>query len=162
MNLENQDKIKKIISIILLFFWCILIFYFSNQVGIVSENSSSRVINIINKIFNINLYNYKYSSFIIRKLAHMFLYFVLYLLSLNVCNNYKFNKKYLYAFLFCFIYSVSDEVHQLFIFERSFQLTDILIDMLGSTISFCVIKIISCFNSNFRIKRGNDEGENIK
>lgn len=141
MSLKDQNKIKKIISIILLVIWCLIIFYFSNQVGSVSENSSSHVVDFINKILKINLYNYKYSMFIVRKFAHMFLYFILYILSLNVFNNYKIKKYYLYSILFCFIYAISDEIHQLFIFERSFGIADILIDMFGALIGFSFIKL---------------------
>ena len=143
MNQKDQDKIKKIISIILLILWCLLIFYFSSQIGSVSENSSSHVIDFLNKLLNINLYNYEYSMFIVRKLAHMFLYFVLFLLSLNVCINFKIKKYYLYSLVFCFLYSISDEVHQLFVFERSFGIIDIIIDMVGSLISLSLVKIIS-------------------
>ena len=156
MKQKEQDKIKKIISIVLLIGWCLLIFYFSNQVGDASRQSSSHVIDLINKILNINLYNYEYSIYIVRKLAHMFLYFILYLLSLNVCKCYKINKGYLYSFLFCFLYAISDEIHQLFIFERSFGIIDILIDAFGSICGYFVCKII------YRIKRGLYEGKNIK
>ena len=142
MNRKGRDKSKRILSIILLILWCTLIFYFSSQVGSISEKSSSQVIDIINKLFNVNLYNYEYSIIIVRKLAHMFLYFILYLLSLNVFKNYKIKKIYLYAFLFCFIYAVSDEVHQLFVFERSFGIIDIIIDLIGSIIAFFFLKII--------------------
>ena len=143
LNLEDRDKIKKIISLILLILWCLLIFYFSNQVGDISRQSSSNFINLINKILNINLYNYEYSVYIVRKLAHMFLYFILYLLSLNVCKCFKIKKYYLYSFIFCLIYSISDEVHQLFIFERSFGIIDVLFDMVGSFIGFILIKAIN-------------------
>ena len=142
MNQKDQDNINKVISIVLLLFWCLLIFYFSNQVGVVSKNSSSFVIDTINKIFSINLYKFEYSILIIRKLAHMFLYFILYLLSFYVSNSYKLKKRYLSAFLFCLLYAISDEVHQLFIFERSFGLIDILIDIFGSSICLLLLKKI--------------------
>ena len=145
MNREGRDKIKKIVSVISLIFWCILIFYFSNQQGVVSRNSSSHVIDFLNKILSINLYDFEYSVFIIRKLAHMFLYFVLYLLAFNVSLNYKVKNKYLYSFIFCLLYSASDEVHQLFIIEKIFKFFDIVIDMLGSSIGFFLIKLLSNF-----------------
>ena len=140
---ENQDKLKKIISTILLVLWCLLIFYFSNQNGNVSEASSSHVIDFINKILSINLYEFKYSIFIVRKLAHMFLYFVLYLLSFNFFKSFKSKKYYLYAFIFCLLYAISDEVHQLFINERTFKVFDIVIDMGGSSIGYFLLKIIN-------------------
>ena len=141
MKQEKRDKLKIIISFILLFSWCLLIFSFSNQTGDNSNISSSRVLDFINKLFSINLYNYEYSMLIIRKLAHMFLYFILYLLSYFFFKSLKSKKVFLFSFIFCLIYAISDEVHQLFIIERSFGLIDILIDMIGSFISFCFIKL---------------------
>ena len=141
MRQENLDRIKKIISIILLIGWCLLIFYFSNQNGIISRYSSSRALNFLNKILNINLYNYKYSILIVRKCAHMFLYFILYLLVFIVFKNFKVKKIYFYSLIFCLIYAISDEVHQLFIVERSFKISDIFIDLGGSIINLIIIKI---------------------
>ena len=139
---ENQDKIKKIISTILLIIWCLLIFYLSSQNGNLSGESSSRVINFINKILKINLYNFKYSVFIVRKLAHMFLYFVLYLLSFIFFKSFNMKKYHLKAFVFCLLYAISDELHQLFIIERTFKLLDILIDMFGTSVCYFLIKTI--------------------
>ncbi|MBQ8891944.1 MAG: VanZ family protein [Bacilli bacterium] len=142
-KIENQDKLKKIISTILLISWCLLIFYFSSQIGEKSNLSSSHVIDFINKLLNVNLYNFEYSVLIVRKLAHMFLYFVLNLLSINFFKSYKLNNYYKYAFLFCLIYAISDEVHQLFVIERAFRLTDIIIDMLGACIGYILLKLIN-------------------
>ncbi|MBR3661387.1 MAG: VanZ family protein [Bacilli bacterium] len=139
MNQKDQDKFKKIVSIILLISWCLIIYYFSNQNGNLSTTSSSHLIDFINKLLRINLYDFEYSVLIVRKLAHMFLYFILFVLSYNCFLNFKINKKYLYAIIFCLLYSISDEVHQLFIIERTANIIDIVIDMLGSFmgLSFC-------------------------
>ena len=137
MKIKNLNKI---ISIILLIIWCLLIFYFSNQNGNISENSSNYIIDLLNKLFP-NIKNINYISFVIRKIAHMFLYFVLYLLSFYVSCSYKFKRKYLYSFVFCLIYAISDEIHQLFIIDRSFQIYDLVIDIVGSSISLFLLKI---------------------
>lgn len=45
----------------------------------------------------------------------------------------KMNRKYMiFAGLFCFSYAISDEIHQLFVDGRSFQISDILLDTSGS------------------------------
>lgn len=142
-KIESHDKINKILSTILLISWCLLIFYFSSQQGDISSTSSSRVLNFINKLFNINLYNYKYSILIVRKSAHMFLYFVLFLLSSNFFKKNNRNNYYKKGLLFCFIYAISDEIHQLFVIGRTFKLIDILIDMIGSTISYIFIHFLN-------------------
>ena len=146
MKRENQDRLNKIISLILLFLWCLLIFSFSNQNGTVSENSSSRILLLLNnilKIFNnnIDLTKSLVATFIIRKLAHIFLYFVLFIISNYVSCSYNIKKRYLYSLLFCLIYATSDEIHQLFINERSFGIIDIIIDFIGSLIGLLLIKL---------------------
>ena len=142
-KIEGPDELKKIISIVLLICWCLLIFYFSEQNGGISGLSSSKVIDLINKILKINLYNFKYSVFIVRKIAHMFLYFVLYILSLNCFKNLNIKKYNLISIIFCLIYSISDEVHQLFVIGRTFKVLDILIDMFGAMIGYCFRKLIN-------------------
>ena len=142
-KVTSQDRIRKIISLILLIAWCLVIFSFSNQVGNVSTDSSSRLINFINNLFKINLYEFKYSVFIVRKLAHMFLYFILFILCYNCFKKYELKKYNLYSLGFSLIYSISDEIHQLFIVGRTFKIMDIGIDFLGALIGFIFLKIIN-------------------
>lgn len=134
MKQENQDKLKKIISIILLIFWCFLIFYFSNQPGSVSNVSSGVIVNFIKKIIP---GNYHTITFIVRKLAHISIYFILYLLTFNCFKRFNKGK---YAIYFCLLYAVSDEIHQLFVVNRSCELRDILIDMIGVVLAYLIIK----------------------
>ena len=76
----------------------------------------------------------------------MFVYFVLFFCIYNVLLQFKV-KKYLYwfSYLFCLLYAISDEIHQLFINERSGQVTDVLVDMSGAIIAsiflYLIIKI---------------------
>ena len=144
----KRESLGKIISIILLLLWCSLIFYFSNQVGEVSEESSSHVLSFINSILNIfskdiDLNNSLIAITIVRKCAHMFLYFILYILCFNFSKKFNIKNKVMFCFIFCFLYATSDEIHQLFIFERSFGIIDILIDLSGSCIAYLLIKIIN-------------------
>ena len=146
MKQENQDRLNKIISLILLFLWCLLIFGFSNQNGDVSQSTSDSILILLNNIFNflgikIDLLNLSIMSIIIRKLAHMFLYFILFIISNYVSRSYNIKKRYLYSLLFCLLYATSDEIHQLFINERSFGIRDIIIDFIGSLIGLLLIKL---------------------
>lgn len=136
MKLENQDKLKKILSIIFLIFWCFLIFYFSNQPGSVSDVSSGVIVNIIKKIIP---GNYHTITFIVRKLAHVSIYFILYLLTFNCFKRFNVSK---YTFYFCLLYAISDEIHQLFIVNRSCELRDILIDTTGIILAYLITKKI--------------------
>lgn len=141
MKFINQDKLKKILSLVLLIFWCFLIFFFSSQTGSDSTNSSHRVIDFLNKVLNIfnpslDMMDYKYTVLIIRKLAHMFLYFVLYYLAYFCFYRFKLSKKKYFAILFCFLYAVSDEIHQLFVPFRSGLVTDVMVDMVGVFLAY--------------------------
>lgn len=142
-KLKNQDKWQKIISIILLFMWMGLIFYFSNQKGSVSESNSNFVIDLLDSFFNIfslDVNNIENIAFFVRKLAHIFLYFNLYLFTYYVLFQFNFKRRSLFSLVFCFFFAISDELHQVFIPNRSFGVIDILIDTIGSFISYLLIK----------------------
>ena len=42
----------------------------------------------------------------------------------------------------CIIYASLDETHQLFVYGRTVQVLDVLIDSVGSLISILIIKVI--------------------
>ncbi len=141
MKLKNRDKI---ISSILLLLWCGLIFYFSQQNGQESLEDSNFIVYILNaivKIFNsyLDVSKIPYITLIVRKLAHFFLYFVLYILAFNFSKKHLIKKIFLFSILFCILYAISDEVHQLFINERSFKLLDILIDSSGALLASFIL-----------------------
>ena len=153
MKLTKQGKLGKVLSIILFIFWLSLIFFFSNQNGELSSQSSSLVVNIVNstlQLFNpkIDISIYPIATFIIRKLAHMFLYFILYLITYYMMYQFKIEKRKSLALLFCFFYAITDEVHQLFINERSGQITDVLIDTSGSLIALLLIFTLNHLKKN--------------
>lgn len=133
---------KKAISIIILLCWMIFIFSMSNRNGEASGNLSSSLIKkSIQVLANIkdekrlDELSEKY-SFIVRKSAHFCEYFILAILVINVLISFGINKHlFLYAILFCIVYAISDEVHQLFISDRSGQIGDVLLDSTASIIS---------------------------
>lgn len=151
MKLKNQGKFLKIISLILLISWLSLIFYFSNQKGSISESSSNFVIDLLNTIFknfNLDIKSIESISFIVRKSAHMFLYFVLYFLTFYTMYQFNIRKRKILSFLFCLFYAISDEFHQLFIPNRSFMIRDIFIDMLGSSFAYLILFIKNKLNGS--------------
>ena len=79
-------------------------------------------------------------DFLLRKLAHIFEYFVFtWLLYSAFSNHYiKTNKKHpphrqalIFVLLLAVFYAVSDELHQTFVFGRSGNLRDVAIDFVG-------------------------------
>ena len=139
-------------SILFIFIMMLVIFSFSNKNTNESNSTSTKLIyNISNKAIDIsnklnitnidsNLYAHKLSIKLnkpVRKLAHFSLYFVLSIIVIYVLKIYKVNNVYLYTFMICFIYSISDEVHQLFVSGRTGSIIDVIIDSMG-----CILGII--------------------
>ena len=146
--MKKNIIIKITISWLLVFIWMIFIFYMSNMNSEKSSNVSTGLIEKTvvtsyeigtkigittmpsdNEIDNI-------VSFVhipVRKIAHFSEYLILGLLICNALVVSKVNKKVLLiSVLMCFIYSCSDELHQMFISGRAGRIYDILIDTSGS------------------------------
>jgi len=51
-------------------------------------------------------------------------------------------KTVLFAFTICVIYGISDEIHQLFVPGRAFQVSDLLMDSLGSIIGIFIVYML--------------------
>ena len=129
---------KKIVSLILLIIWIIIIFMLSNQNGISSTSSSNIIVNFLYDIFKIDK---DILIFIVRKSAHIFEYFVLYLLTYNCFKNYNVKNIIIISIIFCILCSSLDEVHQLFISGRTGKLTDVLVDSIGIILGYILIEV---------------------
>ncbi|MBU0279101.1 MULTISPECIES: VanZ family protein [unclassified Gemella] len=121
---------SKEISLFLSLLICAIIFYFSNQSGSQSEKIS-------NTLF-------------IRKLGHLSEFFALgyFFSSFLATTKYFFTnkKKYIvYSLLFVVLYAISDEVHQLFIPNRSGNITDVFIDSIGGMLGIFTFTILKNF-----------------
>ena len=123
---------KIIIKIVLVVIWMIVIFCFSNQKATESSKLSNGLIkNTISRIINDDREE-SIEKFVtpVRKSAHFFIYLILGIL---VMNCFDIDKKYIfYSIMVCFLYSISDEIHQLFIDGRSGEILDVIIDTTGS------------------------------
>ena len=146
---------KKVILYVLIFLWMSLIFFFSNQPSNESTNVSdgimAKIINVVEVItgheFSDEQINniYEYGITPLRKCAHFTIYFILGILFYLLIKEYnlELNKTLAISLLFCIIYACSDEIHQLFIFGRSGEIRDVLIDSLGSFLGiFITSKVI--------------------
>ena len=139
---------KKIVLFILVLFWMGLIFFFSHQKSVQSDNLSN---GLIDKIINVVEYFkgsdftdnqieliYKYAVFPIRKLAHFMIYLILGILIYNLLKQYRISNILIVSILICLIYALTDEIHQLFVFGRSGELKDVLIDIIGSSVGIFI------------------------
>ena len=127
--------IKRIIYTTLLVIWMIIIFMFSSENGIASKNRSDNfaksTVNITSKINKINAKDKERMvnkiKVVVRKVAHFTLYFVLGALVYLTFSSYGINKNIIiYSIGFCMLYALSDEIHQIYTKDRSFQVLDIL------------------------------------
>ena len=134
----------------------ILIFWFSNQNGTISSEMSdgliSEVVKFIEIILKNSLDNEKIIEtfvFLIRKVAHFFLYFVLGILWMNLLKEHRVSlgKQVIYSLLFCIMYACSDEIHQLFIPGRSGNIIDTMIDTTGSLCSIITIYLFKKYKN---------------
>lgn len=109
-----KDVIKKTEPIISVILWCSVIFYFSSIPGLQSGFFSA-------------------IDLILRKSAHITEYAILTFLWFRVLINFSYNKKKAIAsaFIFAFLYSISDEIHQIFVSNREGKAIDVIIDSIG-------------------------------
>lgn len=137
---------KKYVLLVLIILWMGVIFIFSSKTGSESTKQSDGFISItignIVSIFDKSLTNEEKERIIdivevpIRKIAHITEYFILTILVSLFVNSYKISiKNVVYiTFAICILYSCSDEIHQLFVSDRSGQIIDVLIDSIGISI----------------------------
>jgi len=114
--------------------WMFLIFYLSSIPGLRSGSSS-----ILVELF-------------LRKSAHLLEYCIFTLLLWRIFYyQLKFSllKAGLLAIFICFLYSISDEFHQIFVQDRVGQLIDVLIDSIGIIFGF----LFGIFISRIKIRK---------
>ncbi len=85
-------------------------------------------------------------TFLVRKGAHIFAYFVLGILTFNALrrinlSRFKFNRPAVLSIIVCALYAASDEFHQLFISGRSGEIRDIMIDSCAAMVGVFIISI---------------------
>lgn len=157
----NKRNLKRVSSVFLMVLWMGLIFYFSSQSGEVSGEQSDMLketlennIPYLGNIFE-GMGSYWIVTYILRKTAHMFLYFVLTTISYIVMNfKYEdFNKSVKKAVAISIIYAATDEIHQLYVPGRSGALSDVWIDSIGVFLSVIMISLIKLFKLKIRKKR---------
>ena len=158
--------LKKHFLKIIIVFWCLVIFSFSNMDALESGNQSSGLIKgivtsvckIANKIGIIEKMptTKEINTFInsvhgpVRKLAHASIYFILAVLvviDLSRSSKLSIGSICMLTIIFCFAYSLTDEFHQTFVEGRSGELRDCLIDTLGALVAVCTFYIFKFFKN---------------
>lgn len=137
-----MKKIRVISCITTLTVMAMIFFFSSQSSGQSSELSmgvSREIAETLTKLLNcIDIFGAVTAEQIhalIRKMAHFAIYAVLgcsaaWMFNVNICQ-IKF-KVLTMSVIFCLLYSVTDEVHQMFVDGRSAQITDVILDTMGA------------------------------
>lgn len=155
---------KRIVLLVLLILNCLIIFMFSNQNGrkstSISDKVTSHIVDSYSDLTNQKLSDSEkkliidYIKPLIRKSAHFLIYLTLGMISYLLALSFDIKHPIAAALLFSILYAMSDELHQLFITERSASIFDILIDAIGSLTGMMFIMFIKKMLRYSRYKSG--------
>jgi VanZ family protein len=110
--------------------WMGIIFLLSSEVSNRSSERSGAIVHVLSQSTSIAD---NALTFLTRKAAHIFVYFVLGILMYTAVRHYATIRRAIIAsIIFCGAYAVSDEIHQLFVPGRSGEIRDILIDSIAA------------------------------
>lgn len=132
------------IHLLLPLLWMVVIFMLSHQPASVSSGQSGVFVEQLHYIAP--SIDQQLLTFLVRKGAHIFAYFVLGILMVNALrqvnlSKFKFNRPAVLSIIVCALYAVSDEFHQLFVSGRSGELRDIIIDSCAAMAGIFVVSI---------------------
>ncbi len=119
-----------------------IIFYLSAQNGEESSDLSGSLVDKILAFFKLDI-----DEGLLRTIAHCLEFMGLSVLAFNaIYSTWETKFTPIIAFFGTVTYAITDEIHQIFVPERAFQITDILVDSTGALIgviaSFIILKII--------------------
>ena len=140
MNKNKKILIIRIVLIILIILWAVLVFGMSNQQG----NESSGLSRKITALFLKTEEQIALVEPYVRKIAHFSEYAIggILFISLFLTYDWTNKKRVTISILLGIWYAILDEIHQLFVPERSGNVIDVLIDSLGICFGVCFVMII--------------------
>jgi len=141
--------LKKAILWILVIFISVQIFSFSNADSTSSAAISTKITGVIFRavqgVFDVpqeqeaELFDFCHKA--VRKTAHFTEYACLVVSVYLLLSCYSLKKIFspLISLLYCLVYAITDEVHQLFVDGRSGQVADVCIDFLGAVAGVLIV-----------------------
>lgn len=148
-----SDRVSSIVRWSALAAMCVLIFVFSSFAATDSSQQSSRWVDIIISLFFNGFDEYPAAkqealvsllTVIVRKGAHFSEYALLSMLAFSAFRRVKRHSlRWLFAVLFSFVYSCSDEFHQTFVPGRAGLFRDVILDTSGAAFG----ALAACFLS---------------
>ena len=133
--MKKRTKVFFILTVL----WMIAVFSFSAETASESTKTSMALLNRIVDFFNIDITNVELFEGLLRSFAHFVLFalggvfagaFVLYAVPKH---------KLIATGLFGFGYAVLDEIHQIFVPGRAFEVKDIVVDVSGFLLGVVVV-----------------------
>lgn len=115
----------------------IVIYSFSSEASFVSSSRSGKIVDTVSTYLTLSE---EILTFLIRKSAHLALYFILGVLVFSLIREYTKETAKLIIFTLAVVatYAVIDETHQMFVSGRSGEIRDVLIDVTGAAIGIGV------------------------
>ena len=141
--MAQTKKLSKI-HLLLPLLWMAIIFMLSHQSASISSGQSGVFVEQLRHIAP--SVDQQLLTFLVRKGAHIFTYFVLGILTFNALwrvdlSKFKFNSPAILSIIVCALYAASDEFHQLFVSGRSGEIRDIIINSCAATVGVFIISI---------------------
>ena len=135
---------KRIIYSILLILTFAIIFYFSSEDAIRSGNTSSRTMNFIADVFNVQQNREEFIEKgipYLRKIAHFLIFMLAGFWEILLLNTFEASdlKKILFSAAIGLAYAIIDEIHQGLIPGRAPKIIDVIIDFEGNLIGILFI-----------------------
>ncbi len=146
--MANKRNILRLLFGVVAVGWMILIFFLSNTDGVQSDQIVSSA---WNGIVSHNLKaavpgNISKFRFSMRDWGHVYLFAALGLFVMLWSiheSKLRTNKvKLIVSGTICFLYSVFDEIHQIFVAGRSFECEDLIYDFIGYSLCIIVVMIL--------------------
>lgn len=148
MNFIKKITKKQIVYAVLVIVWMAIVFAFSNQPAETSSKSSGRITETVVKIMTKEPEKMPQSQkdtieTIVRKLAHFSIYTIGGFLMAGLVNatNTTDKRVLIFAILLTTLYACTDEIHQLFVFGRSCEARDVLIDATGASLGTMIFML---------------------
>lgn len=148
MNYSKGRKIYIAISAILVIAVAIIIFYLSHQTSTESSETSDSLIDMIAAFLGLS-----FSENFIRTFAHFCEYALFGFLVFNLYFAIKDKLKPLLSIVLSLGYAITDEIHQLFIPGRAFQLIDLAVDLGGIILGIAAFFAFYYIINNIRNKK---------
>jgi len=133
----------------LVIIWMLVIFWFSSQSAVESSDFSGGISDSLIVVTELVVpeatINEDIFHDIVRNTGHFFLYLVLGILlmnALNIKNTKSFTPIIIRTMVISLLYAVSDEIHQIYVPGRSWQVFDIIIDVLGAGTGILIYLLI--------------------